>query len=627
MAFGGAAVQKKPFDGLPVPGDNQGMRHLGLMSLAGLGIAAIVAVAFAEWMYATNPADALVSRLDILRLSSGLLGGSAHGDALYTGIRALLAGLGLVASGLAAWILLRASQALPARLVAWLLLGISSFTFVMHFMTVDARYPPIDLSPLAVNMAMLVAITWLAALAARFLVVFPRPVDGDSVMATFWARRRKREYADASNDAWARWRKRLHDPDARSRILLPWHAALVDGSMVWIAPAVAAGLVVIGHALAWMFPWTGWGGIWTTLIVVALGWYLVHGLPFAYASTTHLYANGTPEDRARVSWVRAVGLLAAAATLMLVVITLLQIAIFRGDDTFLPVAGLVMLAIQLAPIVFVSALAIAVLYRGALDPRLAVTRVTVWSFVGLAMTALFLLVERYVAVKLVGWLSLPADSGLVIAGAVIAATFTPVRRATERGVSRIAERYMPLAALAGGARVTKTVLICDLSGYTALSAQDEPRALLLGALLKRQGERVASANGGHLVKSMGDAVMITFPTNAAAARAANALHANFPGAADVAGVAPLPLHTALHRGEIVESHDGDIYGQTVNVCARLVDAASKGEIVLSATAIEELGDTLAVEPIGERRFKNVPEAIVCFRAVWGKGIENADERR
>ena len=68
----------------------------------------------------------------------------------------------------------------------------------------------------------------------------------------------------------------------------------------------------------------------------------------------------------------------------------------------------------------------------------------------------------------------------------------------------------------------------------------------------------------------------------------------------------------IHRPvRLVESHDGDIYGQTVNVCARLVDAAAKGEIVGSEAALEGTGSD--AEFVGERRFKNVPEPMRCFR--------------
>ncbi len=279
----------------------------------------------------------------------------------------------------------------------------------------------------------------------------------------------------------------------------------------------------------------------------------------------------------------------------------------------LQMSGAAMLLVVLIPTFFVMGLAFAVLYGGALDPRIAVTRFTLWSVLGLGVTLGFLLLERFVAVKVVGWLSLPPDSGAIVAGAVVAGTFVPVRRVTERAVTTLADRYLPISVVADGVRVVKTVMVSDLSGYTALSATDEQRALLLGALLKRQAERIVGAHGGKVIKSMGDAIMATFDAGDAAVLAALDLHKGFPGAADAVGVEPLPLHTALHRGEIVESHDGDIYGQTVNVTARLVDAAAPGEIVLSGAVKEALATPFGLRSLGERRFKNVPAPIACFR--------------
>jgi class 3 adenylate cyclase len=585
------------------------MARFGRMTLFGLGLGAALALAFAEWLVAADPAPLVARRSTTFQFSVFLMVGDRYADAAFTAFRAALSLIGIAACGVSAWIFIRATANQAARQVSWLLLGIAAFAFFIHFAQVDPRYRIPGMASAVTEGATLVALAWLGALVARFLVVFPRPLDGESVMATFWARRKRR--AAPRTDGSGNWTRRLHDPEAPSRVLLPWHAALVNGRMVWLAPLAVATVALFGEALERLVPWMGWGGLGVTLIIVCTGWYVLYGLPFAWASPAHLYQNGLPEERRRVAWLRALGMMMAVAIAGLVLLAIVQAVFVRSR--FLPLAGLLMLALELLPLLLVAGLAFAALRGNALDARLAFTRVTVWSFLGLSMTIAFLLVERYVAVKLVAWLSLPADSGAVLAGAAIAATFLPLRRATERTVTRIAERYLPLAAIAGGARVEKTVLICDLSGYTALSARDEPRALLLGALLKRQGERFAAANGGRLVKSMGDAVMVTFTDNAAATRAALSLHRDFATAADAVAVPPLPLHTALHRGEIVESHDGDIYGQTVNLCARLVDAAAAGEIVASATAIAGLEDDALVEPIGARRFKNVPEPVDCFR--------------
>ena len=61
-------------------------------------------------------------------------------------------------------------------------------------------------------------------------------------------------------------------------------------------------------------------------------------------------------------------------------------------------------------------------------------------------------------------------------------------------------------------------VIPDLSGYTELSAKDEPKALTLASLLHKESRRWAERHGGRVVKTIGDAVLFTFaePGEAAA---------------------------------------------------------------------------------------------------------------
>ena len=93
------------------------------------------------------------------------------------------------------------------------------------------------------------------------------------------------------------------------------------------------------------------------------------------------------------------------------------------------------------------------------------------------------------------------------------------------------------------------------------------------------------------------------------------LHAAFPGIIDTLGLTALRLHSALHFGEIVETRDADIFGQTMNVTARLVDAAAAGEIVVSQEVWNDTHEQVALKDIGERKFKNVPEPVQCYQVV------------
>ena len=556
------------------------------------GIVAFACLAFfVEWL--ANMRDVLPGpaekRTWILYQSLSM----ANATASPAGAVRILAGIalaGAASSLLALFIFWRAPHSAPARQVGYVLVAYALYTIFMQFAWKSPRYGDLDAAWSVAGYGAL----WLMLLGiARFLVIFPRSVDAESVSRTYWYR------VSAG-------------PRVTPSLLHAWHRALVDGRPLWMIAALmmaAAALPTLGPG----FPLGLWGGVAFVVGTVSFGFLLFAGYPFAFASTTHLYRNGTDDDRRRVRWLRAV-LLGAALLVAAIAACSAGMALIRpGPEVSFRILGGIFVGLALLPTAFIAALAFAVLYGGALDPRVAITRVSVWTILGIGVTLLFLVLERYVAVQVVEWLGLPRETGLVAAGAVIAATFVPVRKVVERGVTRLAERYLPLEVVADGARVDRVVAITDLSGYTALSAIDEPRALLLGALLKRQGDRVASRYGGRLVKSMGDAVMLTFASAGSALAAVRELHAAFVPAADAIGAEPLPLHSALHRGEIVESHDGDIYGQTVNVTARLVDAAGKGEIVVSGALADALPERPALDDIGERSFKNVPQPLRCYR--------------
>jgi class 3 adenylate cyclase len=76
----------------------------------------------------------------------------------------------------------------------------------------------------------------------------------------------------------------------------------------------------------------------------------------------------------------------------------------------------------------------------------------------------------------------------------------------------------------------------------------------------------------------------------------------------------LPLHSALHWGEVVLARDGDVFGQTVNVTARLVHAAQAGQVIVSGAARDRLSPPVALASAGSHRFRNVPEPVDCYVA-------------
>ena len=124
----------------------------------------------------------------------------------------------------------------------------------------------------------------------------------------------------------------------------------------------------------------------------------------------------------------------------------------------------------------------------------------------------------------------------------------------------------------------------DIVGYTSLSRRIALRDLenLLEAFEERTHEVVTRA-GGHVIKTLGDAVMFTFADPGDAAEAALAIHA-------LSDSDPIPpLRVGLARGEVL-SRLGDVYGEPVNIAARLCGSARPGTILIGDLLAANLGD-------------------------------------
>ena len=198
----------------------------------------------------------------------------------------------------------------------------------------------------------------------------------------------------------------------------------------------------------------------------------------------------------------------------------------------------------------------------------------------------------------------------------MAGTFQPLRRRTEQQVSRFVERVMPATQLASGTRRAQAVAVVDIAGYTALSAQDEHAALVASALVQKEARRLTERDGGRVVKSIGDGVILCFDEAAQALACVKDLHQAVAVGAATLNLPGIGLHSGVHWGEIVEMHDGDIYGMTVNLANRIADWAKGGEVGVSEAFVSMLPAPHAgLEHGGPQRFKNVPEPVTCLRLV------------
>ena len=158
----------------------------------------------------------------------------------------------------------------------------------------------------------------------------------------------------------------------------------------------------------------------------------------------------------------------------------------------------------------------------------------------------------------------------------------------------------------------KTVLVIDLVESVRLMAHNEEQVVRLWrGFVHHATTEVFPSLGGRLVKSLGDGLLAEFDHPAQAVRAALALHRHFDGANQNLPVAQqLHLRAGLNATQLYVD-DNDIYGQGVNLAARVADLAMPGETVVTASVYDAIvvGIDADVQDRGESYLKHWPEPV------------------
>ena len=154
------------------------------------------------------------------------------------------------------------------------------------------------------------------------------------------------------------------------------------------------------------------------------------------------------------------------------------------------------------------------------------------------------------------------------------------------------------------------IAFLDLTGFTRLNedAGDE-RAVTLAARLSDVVRTAASQFGGNVVKLLGDGVMFHFPDPTDAVRCALYL---LPEAAE--RKLP-PARVGINAGAVV-FRDGDYFGRTVNLAARITDYARPREVLVSQAVFDCVGDAddVVFTSIGPVSLKGILEPVVLHAA-------------
>ena len=149
----------------------------------------------------------------------------------------------------------------------------------------------------------------------------------------------------------------------------------------------------------------------------------------------------------------------------------------------------------------------------------------------------------------------------------------------------------------------------DLTGYTRLTEErGDEAAADLAARLAGLVRRSALEHEGTPVKWLGDGVMFYFRAPAAAVLAALEM------AEVVMSQGLPPAHVGIHAGPVI-FQEGDYFGRTVNLAARIAEYARPGEVLVSQEVVEAAdGGPLSFVEIGPVELKGVPGTLRLYTA-------------
>ena len=159
------------------------------------------------------------------------------------------------------------------------------------------------------------------------------------------------------------------------------------------------------------------------------------------------------------------------------------------------------------------------------------------------------------------------------------------------------------------------ILSADVQGYSRLMSEDELATIRTLTAYREAMTAIIAQHRGRVVDAPGDNLLAEFASAVDAVQAAVAIQHDLKGRN-----AELPSHRQMHYriginvGDVVVE-GGRLYGDGVNIAARLEALAEGGGICLSRSVYEQIKNKIALtyEYVGERTVKNIAEPVSVYR--------------
>jgi class 3 adenylate cyclase len=184
------------------------------------------------------------------------------------------------------------------------------------------------------------------------------------------------------------------------------------------------------------------------------------------------------------------------------------------------------------------------------------------------------------------------------------------------GLTELVTRDRPPLAAEASLDGRLAVMFTDIEDYTVMTERlgDTAAQSVIHEHHAAVRKRVAE-HGGFEVRSMGDGFMLTFPTAAQAVTCAVSLQREFARRRSQPGVEPLRIRAGVHMGPVIED-DGDFYGRTVIVAARITNVASGDEVLVSSAVRAELEGVFQFGAASRVHLKGLSEMYEVCAVEW-----------
>jgi class 3 adenylate cyclase len=183
----------------------------------------------------------------------------------------------------------------------------------------------------------------------------------------------------------------------------------------------------------------------------------------------------------------------------------------------------------------------------------------------------------------------------------------------------------PSSAVQAENRRLAAIMFTDIVGFSRQMGTDEARTMRLLAVHNQVIQQAVTAHKGTVIKTVGDAFLVDFPSVVNAVQCAQQIQAYLrTHNAEKEGAEQIHVRIGIHLGDIIQQ-DGDVFGDGVNVASRLQGLAGPDTICISRKVYEEIEKKLslgAVLSLGRPKLKNIVQqfGVYLLLAETPKGL-------